>query len=263
MSEFKFFRLERAGGVTTVFFAKSPMNTLDKDLYPELHAVCDEVDADESTRAVVFASSIPGVFIAGADIKEMTTYVFEESWIDNRISTVHRALNRVEDIKKPTVVAIEGHALGGGCEFSLCMDFRFMSRGKPLIGLPEIALGIIPGGGGTQRLPRIVGYGRATEIILTGGKMHADDAERIGLITRACDEGTTLSEAQTFAEKLAAQAPVAVQMAKAALHESIGMNREDGLRVEREHCLGAVMSADAREGFAAFVEKRKPKWTGK
>ncbi len=263
MPDYRFFRLERAGGVTTVFFAKPPMNTLDKDLYPELHAACDEVDKDETTRAVVFASNIPGIFIAGADIKEMTTYVFEESWIDNRIATVHRALNRVEDIGKPTAVAIEGHALGGGCEFSLCVDFRFMSRGKPLIGLPEIALGIIPGGGGTQRLPRIVGYGKATEIILTGGKMHADEAERIGLITKACDEGTTLSEAQAFAGTLAAQAPIAARMAKEALHKSIGMGREDGLRVERDHCLHAVMSADAREGFAAFVEKRKPKWTGK
>lgn len=263
MSDYRFFQLERSGDVTTVFFAKPPMNTLDKDLYPELHAVCDEVDADSVTKAVVFASKIPGVFVAGADIKEMTTYVFEESWIDDRISTVHRALNRVEDIQKPTVVAIEGHALGGGCEFSLCVDFRFMSRGKPLIGLPEIALGIIPGGGGTQRLPRVVGSGRATEIILTGGKMHADEAERIGLITRACDEGTTLSEALAFAAKLASQAPVAARMAKVALHQSIGMNREDGLKVEREHCLRAVLSNDAREGFAAFVEKRKPKWTGK
>ena len=179
MADYGFFRLERAGAVTTVFFNKPPMNTLDKDLYPELHAVCDEVDADDGTRAVVFASRIPGVFVAGADIKEMTTYVFEESWIDHRITTVHRALNRVEDIQKPTVVAIEGHALGGGCEFALCVDFRFMSRGKPLIGLPEILIGIIPGGGGTQRLSRIVGYGRAMEIILLGGKMHADEADRL------------------------------------------------------------------------------------
>jgi enoyl-CoA hydratase len=262
MADHQFFRLERSGAVTTVFFNKPPMNTLDKDLYPELHAVCDEVDADDATRAVVFASKIPGVFVAGADIKEMTTYVFEEGWIDNRIATVHRALNRVEDIQKPTVVAIEGHALGGGCEFSLCVDFRFMSRGKPLIGLPEILIGIIPGGGGTQRLPRVVGYGRSKEIIFTGGKMHADEAEKIGLITCACDEGTTLSEAQSFAEKLATQAPVAARMAKAAMHKSIGMGREEGLQIEREHCLKTVMSADAREGFSAFVEKRKPKWTG-
>jgi enoyl-CoA hydratase len=93
--------------------------------------------------------------------------------------------------------------------------------------------------------------------------MHADEAEKIGLITRACDEGTTLSEARSFAGKLAAQAPVAARMAKAAMHQSLGMGREDGLRVEREHCLRTVMSADAREGFSAFVEKRKPKWTGK
>src|SRR5208282_2647501 len=112
-----FFKLERAGNVATVIIDKPPMNTLDKDLYPELHALCYELDADSGTRAVVFASGNPKVFIAGADIKEMTTYRFEEEWIENRISTVHKALNRVEDVKKPTVAVIEGHALGGGCEF--------------------------------------------------------------------------------------------------------------------------------------------------
>ena len=121
------------------------MNTLDKDLYPELHAACDEVDKDETTRAVVFASNIPGIFIAGVDIKEMTTYVFEESWIVQ--SHRHRASCAQSGgghWQTHCGREIEGHALGGGCEFSLCVDFRFMSRGKPLIGLPEIALGIFP-----------------------------------------------------------------------------------------------------------------------
>ena len=260
---YQFFRLERSGAVTTVFIDKPPMNTLDKDLYPELHALCDEVDADAGTRAVIFASRNPKVFIAGADIKEMTTYRFEREWIDNRISTVHKALNRVEDIKKPIVAAIEGHALGGGCEFSLCCDFRFMSRGKWLIGLPEIAIGIMPGGGGTLRLPRVVGFAKAMEIILTGGKMAADDAERIGLIHHACDEGKTLTAAQEFAQLLAAQAPVAASLAKQCLLKTWGASREDGLREEKEHCLRAVLSADAREGISAFVEKRKANWQGR
>jgi enoyl-CoA hydratase len=259
---YQFFQLEHSGKVTTVIIDKPPMNTLDKDLYPELHALCDELDADESTRAVVFASRNAKVFIAGADIKEMTTYRFEKEWIDGRIATVHRALNRVEDLKMPTVAAIEGHALGGGCEFSLCCDFRFMSRGKWLIGLPEIALGIIPGGGGTLRLPRVVGYGRAEEIILTGGKMGADEAERIGLIHRACDASKTLAAAQEFAQVLASQAPLAASLAKQCLRKTWGRSREEALREEKEHCLRAVLSADAREGIAAFVDKRKPNWKG-
>lgn len=259
---YKFFKLDRAEKVTTVIIDKPPMNTLDADLYPELHALCDELDADGGTRAIIFASRNPKVFIAGADIKEMTTYRFEQEWIENRISTVHKALNRVEDLKKPTVAAIEGHALGGGCEFSLCCDFRFMSRGKWLIGLPEIGLGIIPGGGGTLRLPRVVGYGKASEIILTGGKMGADEAERIGLIHRACDEGKTLTAVQEFAQLLAAQAPVAASLAKQCLRKTWGASREDALKEEKDHCLRAVLSADAREGISAFVEKRKANWKG-
>ncbi|MGA9641679.1 MAG: enoyl-CoA hydratase/isomerase family protein [Terriglobales bacterium] len=259
---YKFFKLERSQHVTTVIIDKPPMNTLDKDLYPELHTLCDELDGDGDTRAIVFASRNPKVFIAGADIKEMTTYRFEEEWIENRISTVHKALNRVEDLKKPTVAVIEGHALGGGCEFSLCCDFRFMSRGKWLIGLPEISLGIIPGGGGTLRLPRVVGYGKASEIILTGGKMGADEAERIGLIHRACEEGKTFVAAQEFAQLLAAQAPVAASLAKQCLRKTWGANREEGLKEEKEDCLRAVLSADAREGISAFVEKRKANWKG-
>jgi len=259
----RFFELESAGGVTTAWINKPPMNTLDKDLYPELHALCDALDADPETRAVVFASRNPKVFIAGADIKEMTAYAFEDAWIDHRISTVHATLDRVEDIAKPTIAAIEGHALGGGCEFALCCDFRFMTRGKPLIGLPEIALGIIPGGGGTHRLPRVLGYGKAQEIILLGGRMDAEAAERIGLITRACEDGQTLAAAREFAAQLAAQAPVAARLAKQVLRKSWGLGREEALRLEKDACKRAVLSQDAREGFAAFVAKRASKWQGK
>jgi enoyl-CoA hydratase len=260
---YKFFKLQRVENVTTVIIDKPPMNTLDKDLYPELHALCDELDADPNTRAIVFASRNPKVFIAGADIKEMTTYRFEPDWIEDRIATVHKALSRVEDLKKPTIAAIEGHALGGGCEFSLCCDFRFMSRGKWLIGLPEIAIGIIPGGGGTLRLPRVVGYAKASEIILTGGKMGADEAEQIGLIHRACNEGETLRISQEFSCLLASQAPVAMSLAKVCLRKTWGATRDEGLKEEKEHCLRAVLSSDAREGISAFLEKRKPNWKGK
>jgi enoyl-CoA hydratase len=260
---YRFFQLERSGHVTTVYIDKPPMNTLDKELYPELHALCDELDSDPSTRAVVFASRNPKVFIAGADIKEMTTYKFEGPWIHKKITTVHQALNRVDDLRKPTVAAIEGHALGGGCEFAMCLDFRFMEQGKWLIGLPEITLGIIPGGGGTVRLPRIVGEPKAYEMIMTGGKMHADEAERIGLINRACEPGKTLATAQEFAAVLAAQAPVAAQLAKDALRKSAGLPREHALRIEKDRCMQSVLSHDAKEGIAAFVEKRKPNWKGK
>lgn len=263
MADYKFFQLQRAEGVTTIFLDKPPVNSLEEPLYVEFERLCDELDNDAHTRAVLFASKNPKIFIAGADIKDMQTYRFEHDWVNRKITRVHGIFNRLEDLTKPTIAVIQGHALGGGCEFALAADFRFMSRGKARIGLPEVNLGIIPGGGGTQRLPRVVGYGRAVEMMMTGRHLDAGEAERIGLIHRACDPEKTLSEAQEFARQLAGQAPVACALIKRALRQSLGLGREEGLRVEREHCLQAVLSADAREGIAAFVEKRKPKWTGK
>ena len=263
MSDYKFFLLERADGVTTVFLDKPPVNSLEEPLYVEFEKLCDELDNDPQTRVVIFASKNPKIFIAGADIKDMRTYQFEHDWVDRKITRVHGIFNRIEDIAKPAIAVIQGYALGGGCEFALAVDFRFMARGHARIGLPEVNIGIIPGGGGTQRLPRVVGYGRAVELMMTGRHLDAEEAERIGLIHRACDADKVLDEAKEFARMLARQAPVACSLIKQALRKSLGMGREEGMRIEREHCLKAVLSADAREGISAFVEKRKPNWTGK
>ncbi len=263
MTSYRFLSTERASGVTTVFVDKPPVNTLDEELYPELLQLCDELDQDVDTRAVVFTSRHPKIFIAGADIKEMQTYRFEREWVEQKIRRVHSVFNRLEDLRKPTVAAVTGHALGGGCEFALALDFRFMSKGRARIGLPEILLGIIPGGGGTQRLPRVVGYGKALELMMSGVHLDATEAERIGLIHRACAAKRTLTAAQEFAAKLAAQAPVAISLLKRCVQKSQGLDRDEGLRVEREHCLEAVLNADAREGIRAFIEKRKPRWGGK
>ena len=262
-NSYQFFSLERSNGVLTAYLDKPPANTLDNDLYTELIRLSDEVDGDAATRAVVFATRNPKIFIAGADIKRMKEYRFEDDYVHAVITRVHETLGRVEQIRKPTIAAITGFALGGGCEFSLCLDFRFMSRGKARIGLPEVNLGIIPGGGGTQRLPRAVGYSKALELMMTGEYLDADEAARIGLITRACDEGKTIAEAQAFAAQLAAQAPVALALIKQCLRDSIGKSHAAGFETEKQYCKQAVLSADAREGITAFVEKRKASWTGK
>jgi len=260
---FKFLGVEQSGGVTTVYLDKPPANTLDNDLYTELIRLSDQLDADADTRAVVFASRHPKIYIAGADIKRMKEYRFEADYVDGVIARVHQTLGRIETITKPTIAAINGYALGGGCEFSLCLDFRFMSRGAARIGLPEVNIGIIPGGGGTQRLPRVIGYAKALELMMTGIFLDADEAARIGLIHRACDAGQTIAEAQKFAAQLAGQAPVAIALIKKCLRESIGRTYEAGFAVEKEHCKRAVLSQDAREGIGAFIEKRKPHWVGR
>jgi len=143
------------------------------------------------------------------------------------------------------------------------LDFRFMSKGTPRIGLPEIRLGILPGGGGTQRLPRLIGRMRAAELIMTGELLDAEQAEAIGLITRACEPERTREEARAFARRLAAQAPVAIRAIKRCLVESAGMTLAEGLEIERRYCLHALLSEDAREGITAFLEKRSPQWKGR
>ncbi len=263
MSGYRFLEIVRAEGVAEVIVRKPPMNTLDVDLYEELVRVSDELEADPTTRAILFTSGLEKVFIAGADIKQMAQYRFEREPLERKIERVHATFRRVERLEKPTVAAITGHALGGGCEFALALDFRFMSRGEPRIGLPEIRLGILPGGGGTQRLPRLIGRMRAAELIMTGETLDAERAEAIGLITRACAPERTREEAREFARRLAAQAPVALRAIKRCLVESEAVDLETGLEIEKRYCVQALLSEDAREGIAAFLEKRSPRWRGR
>jgi len=263
MSDYRFLTIVRADGVAEVLVRKPPMNTLDPELYDELVRASEELEADEETRAVVFASALENVFIAGADIKQMAGYRFERDPLERKIAMVHATFNRLERLSKPTIAAITGHALGGGCELALALDFRFMSKGAPRIGLPEITLGILPGGGGTQRLPRVIGRMRAAELIMTGELLDAERAESIGLITRACEPERTREEARAFARRLAAQAPVALRAIKRCLIESAEMTLAAGLEIEKRYCLEALLSEDAREGIAAFLEKRPPRWKGR
>jgi enoyl-CoA hydratase len=263
MSDYRFLTIVRADGVAEVLVRKPPMNTLDPELYDELVRASEELEADEETRAVVFASALENVFIAGADIKQMAGYRFERDPLERKIAMVHATFNRLERLSKPTIAAITGHALGGGCELALALDFRFMSKGAPRIGLPEITLGILPGGGGTQRLPRVIGRMRAAELIMTGELLDAERAESIGLITRACEPERTREEARAFARRLAAQAPVALRAIKRCLIESAETTLAAGLEIEKRYCLEALLSEDAREGIAAFLEKRPPRWKGR
>lgn len=155
MSDYRFLTIARADGVAEVIVCKPPKNTLDPELYEELVRVSAELETDEETRAIVFASGVEDIFIAGADIKQMAEYRFEREPLERKIELVHATFNHIERLSKPTIAAITGHALGGGCELALALDFRFMSRGTPRIGLPEIRLGILPGGGGDAASPAV------------------------------------------------------------------------------------------------------------
>lgn len=252
------------GGVAVATFDKPPANTLDYGVYEELSRLLDELESDDAVRAVVFASAHDSIFVAGADLRDMAGSDRRRGATARKVDTVHATFLRLQRCTKPTVGAIGGHALGGGCELALCLDFRFMTRGKARIGLPEVTLGIVPGGGGTQRLARLVGRARATELLLLGLRLSADEAAEAGLVTAACDDpAATLGAACDLAQRLAAQAPVAVRGIKRALNDGVDGDLVRGLAVEREAVVEALRTADAEEGVAAFLERRPPRFEGR
>jgi enoyl-CoA hydratase len=178
-----------------------------------------------------------------------------------KVDTVHTTFLRIQRLGKPTVAVITGHALGGGCELALCMDVRVMSRGRPRIGVPEVTLGIVPGGGGTQRLARLIGRAAATELLLLGSRLDADEAASIGLVSRSCpDADAALAEGRALAARLAAGSPTALRLIKRALNDGVDADLPAGLAVEREAVIEALGSPDAIEGFTAFLEKRPPRF---
>jgi enoyl-CoA hydratase/carnithine racemase len=254
---FRLLHISSADGVATVTIDNPPANALIDELYDELGRAVTELELDDGARAVVFASAHPTSFVAGADIKRMAQYDFRRGAVARKIDLVHGTFLRIQRLGKPTIGAIEGHALGGGCELALTLDFRFMARGKPRIGLPEASLGIIPGGGGTQRLARLVGRAHATRLMMLAERLDADAAAAIGLVTEACDDGpATRAAALECAQRLAAMPASSLRLIKQALNDGVDGDLPRGLAVERGAAVEALLAPEAREGIGAFVEKR-------
>lgn len=259
-----FFDVDVVAGVATATLDRPPANALDYALYEEFSLLLDRLESDDEVRVVVFASANERIFMAGADLRDMEHYDRRRGASARKVDTVHTAFLRLQRLGKPTIGILSGHALGGGCEFSLCLDFRFMSRGRARIGLPEATLGFVPGGGGTQRLARLVGRAAATELLMLGRRIDADEAERIGLVTTACDDAaSTRARAEELAAELASRPPVALRLIKRALNDGVDGDLPAGLAVEREAVIEALATEDAREGPRAFLEKRPPDFKGR
>jgi enoyl-CoA hydratase/carnithine racemase len=253
-----FVRIEREGAVATIRLDRPPANALAREVSLELSAAAKEVGADEGVRAVVVWGG-ERIFAAGADIKAMVEYRPEEVAAD--VGALEQACRDVEAIPTITIAAIDGYALGGGCELSLSCDFRFAAR-DARIGLPEVRLGIIPGSGGTQRLPRVLGLPKARDLVYSGRQVDAAEALGIGLVDRVAD-GTdvyalAMEQAQTFA-KGPTLAYAAAKRALAASDRSL----EQGLAVEREAFVQLFASRDQKEGMRAFLDKREPEFEGR
>lgn len=260
---FEHLTIDVRGEVATVTIDKPPANTLDASLYAELADALERLEAD-SARAIVFASGHDSIFISGRNIKEMAGYTATESEAAARVDAAQDIFNLVQRFPKPTIGVITGHAMGGGCEFALALDFRIMSRGTCRIGQPEIDLGIIPGGGGTQRLARLVGRAAATELLMLGRRLDADEACAIGLVHRVGDSAPDAHAlGAALAAELAAKPPLAVAAVKRAIREGLDQTFEASLSTERREVMALLLSADFSEGVAAFLEKRTPRFEGR
>ena len=237
-------------GVATIRLDRPPMNALNASVQREIREAAEAVSRDTSLGATIVYGG-PKVFAAGADIAEMSTM----GYVEMAAASVElgQAFNAVAAIPHPTIAAITGYALGGGLELAMCCDFR-VAGDNAKVGQPEIALGIIPGAGGTQRLPRLVGPARAKEMIFSGRFVGAEEAAAIGLIDRVVAPDDVYESAQQWARSLAAGARVALRAAKAAVDRGIEVDLPTGLEIERAHFSALFATEDQRIGMESFME---------
>jgi enoyl-CoA hydratase/carnithine racemase len=256
----EFVRLEKAEGIGTIRLDRPPMNALNAQLQEELLAAADEASTDDAIRAVVVYGG-EKVFAAGADIKQMLAMSYSD--MATHSGPLTRALGAMSRIPKPVVAAIAGYALGGGCEIALACDFRVVSADGKL-GQPEMLIGVIPGGGGTQRLPRLIGPARAKDLIFSGRMVDAEEALAIGLVDRVVPAGESVYDAAVALVRPYVTGPAqALRAAKLAVDRGLEMDLEHALEMESQFFSDLFATEDRREGMTAFVEKRKPNFTGR
>lgn len=260
----------KEGRIGTITLARKGNNSIAGDLVEGLTKALDELEADDEVRVIVIRSAYETYFSVGADLTALggadrSDPVATEKLLLDTIRATQAGFTRLERSPKVVIAAINGHALGGGCELSLSCDYRIMvNDGKATIGQTEVNLGIIPGAGGTQRLPRAVGRYKALEMMLEGVRIPADEALEIGLVNEAPSPEDFEAAVQARAEKIAAGAPIAQRMIKEAVNDGLGKETiEEGLDIEAQLFAKSAMTEDAVVGVLAFLSKEKPEFTGK
>jgi enoyl-CoA hydratase len=249
--------IEVAGSVATVTFNRpDTLNSLSSSVLGELDAVVERLEREREIRAAILTGS-GRAFVAGADIEEIRGLDSARGLEFARRG--QRVFSRIEALAKPVVAALNGFALGGGCELAMACHVRIASQ-KAKLGQPEVKLGILPGFGGTQRLPRLVGRGVATQLVLTGDIISAEEALRIGLVNEVVAPDQLLARARELLDTILANGPAAVAASLAAIREGLETALPASLEIEAHHFAALCGSEEAREGTSAFLEKRPPKF---
>jgi len=235
------------------------LNALNSNVLKDLEAALDNLSKDQEVRAIILTGA-GNAFVAGADIKEMMGQTLDQSREYTKYG--QEVFSKIENLGKPVIAAVNGFALGGGCELALACDIIIASE-RAKFGLPEVSLGIHPGFGGTQRLPRLIGSARAKVLIFIDKHDSAEDAKCMGLVNKVVPPSDLLSEAKTMAKTIARQGPVAIKLAKNAINRGLETTMESGLNIELDNIAQAFQTEDKVEGMDAFVKRRKPEFKGK
>jgi enoyl-CoA hydratase/carnithine racemase len=256
--------LERKGAVALCTLSNPPMNFMNAVMVRELDQVTREVEASRDDRVLVLTGGVDGIFITHYDVGELVTAAEAPAAAPTgeALMLIHRLFNRIERMPKVTVAALNGTAMGGGCELSLACDFRLMADGPFRYGLPETSLGIIPGAGGTQRMARLLGTARALDLILHAELMEPRAAHALGLVHRLLPTDRFLEHALAFAGDLAERAPIALAAAKEAIRRGMEVPLDDGLGIEQRAFLRTMQTADAREAMRAYVRGESYRFRG-
>lgn len=248
--------VSKNNGVAIVTITNPPMNVLSEQVIKELDEVFTRLETDTEVVSIVLTGEGENAFMAGADIKE-----FPERDAENS-TPVHPVFNKIENIPKPTIAVLNGFTLGGGLELALTCDIR-IAEDHAKIGLPEVLLGLLPGAGGTQRLPRLVGPAKAKEIMLTGNQLSAEEALEIGLVNSVVKKGEGKQAAIKLAAHMASLSLQSMGRIKKLVNASNNLSLEDGMKLEEEQFEELFVTEDAKEGVSAFIEKRKPNFKHK
>ena len=254
-------RLEKQDSIGHIVLDRPPANSYDQTFMEELDAAIDDAGRDDEVKAILLRSANEKFFSAGADVS-----VFAKSGLDEKnafVARANEAMGKFESTPKVVVAAINGHCLGGGLEMALCCDFRIAGEGSYRLGLPEVALGLLPGTGGTQRLPRLIGRQKALDFMLRGTTMPPQDALAAGIVDEVVPAAQLLDKALERAGAYATGPTFAIGRVKRAAVQGFGMPLAEGLKLERALLIELFKSEDAKEGITAFVEKRKPNYKGR